>query len=92
MLISTLLTTALTLYCAKTGLSVARDQDVRDAYHRLKTSIAGVANSARDRLFETSAKARNTRQDDLLMSRVFGRATDMDREALIDIFSKYSAD
>jgi hypothetical protein len=99
MLISTLLATALTLYCAKTGLSVARDQDVRDAYHRLRTSVAGVANSTMDKLFETSADVRNrrladalSRQDDLMTSRVFGKATDAERETLMDIFSKYCSD
>jgi hypothetical protein len=99
MLVSTLLTAALALYCAKTGLSVARDQDVRDAYHRLKTSVTSVANSTMDKLFETSADVRNrrlakalSRQDDLMMSRVFGKATDSERETLMDIFSKYCSD
>lgn len=95
MLLTTLTAAALAVYTTKTALGICRDQDIHDAVSRFKNGLSNAVSEAKDRYAQTQARQQVenlARHNDLLIARVFERATEDEKRAVTEIFTRYNKD
>ena len=99
MILTTLTAVALSAYAAKTFLGLRRESEVKKLASAVKSAVIDAVQAARKGVTDSESKAGPkasvedlARENDLLISRVFSRATDAERQSLVSIFEKYADD